>query len=150
MRRIILCAALVLGLLGTAEAGPFADEMAKCLARKTTERDKYQLIKWLYAGMSLHPAVSSLANVTPAQRGALSREIAVLLTDILTVRCHEEAKSALTYEGNEALTASFRFFGESAMQAFVADANVSAYMEEFATFLKDEDFAALTSKENAQ
>lgn len=63
---------LLLALLtvGSAHAGPYSDDLGKCLVASTTAADKGALVKWMFATAALHPAVKSVASVTPASAAA--------------------------------------------------------------------------------
>ena len=55
----------------SAIAGPFSDDLGKCLVRSTTDADKNYLVKWMFASAALHPAVKSIAAVSDAERTEL-------------------------------------------------------------------------------
>lgn len=140
MRRIpglLLCLTL---LTSAAHAGPFTDEMSKCLVRSTSEADKTLLVKWIYAAMSAHPDVKALSNVSLEQGTKLNKDISVLVVRLLTKNCRNETEQALKYEGEKTFAASFEVLGAVAMQGIMANADVSAY---FAGFEQQLDAKAL-------
>ena len=54
-------------------AGPYSDEMAKCLVKSSSDADKNMLVKWMFAAAALHPAVQSIASVSDAERSSSTR-----------------------------------------------------------------------------
>lgn len=134
---LLLCLLLVSGV---AQAGPFTDEMSKCLVHSTSEADKTLLVKWIYAAMSAHPDVKALSNVSPQQGAQLNKETSVLVVRLLTQNCRTETEQALKYEGEKTFAASFEVLGGVAMQGIMADRDVSAY---FAGFEQQLDAKAL-------
>ena len=52
-----LVAALVLSMSPPALAGPYADEMARCLVRSTSPADRNALVRWLFAAGPMESAV---------------------------------------------------------------------------------------------
>ena len=47
--KIIICAVLFVSALGTSViAGPFTEELGKCIVRSTTNDDRNNLIKWIF------------------------------------------------------------------------------------------------------
>src|SRR5262245_60520797 len=92
----ILSAAL---LASPAFAGPYTDDLSKCLVRSTTPEEKSLLVQWMFATMALHPDVKYLAKVTPAERAKLNQRVAALFESLLTRSCLSEARNALKNEG---------------------------------------------------
>src|SRR5258705_7034326 len=66
----LMCAVCAVVALWSTEAvaGPYSDEMAKCLVRSTTSTEKNGLIKWIFAAAALHPEVKGISSITEAQR----------------------------------------------------------------------------------
>jgi hypothetical protein len=62
-----LTAALMACLIGMVPclvaAGRFADDMAKCLVKSTSEGDKAELMRWMFSSMSLHPDLASMSKI---------------------------------------------------------------------------------------
>ena len=75
MKNMSLILVFILGFYGVAQAGPFTDEMSKCLVRNTSEADKTLFIQWIYAAMSSHPAVQSMSKISPEMGENLTRII---------------------------------------------------------------------------
>ena len=140
MRRISTLLLCLLLVSSVAQAGPFTDEMSKCLVHSTSEADKTLLVKWIYAAMSAHPDVKALSNVSPEQGLQLNKDISVLVVRLLTQNCRNETQQALKYEGEKTFAASFEVLGGVAMQGIMANPDVSAY---FAGFEQQQDAKAL-------
>jgi len=47
-----------------AAAGPFADDMAKCLVNSTSPADRTLLVKWIFSVIALHPDLSAMVATT--------------------------------------------------------------------------------------
>ncbi|HEX7081215.1 MAG TPA: hypothetical protein VF329_09390 [Gammaproteobacteria bacterium] len=109
-------------------AGPFTDELAKCLVRTTSEADREMLMRWVFAAMAAHPSVSELGNVSSERADELNRGAAQLFVTLLTERCKSETEQALTYEGGSAFEASFQVLGQVAMQGLMTHPQVIAFM----------------------
>ena len=56
-----------------AVAGPYGDDMAKCLVKAASPDDQTVFIKWLFAAIALHPDVASMASISPQQRDEFSK-----------------------------------------------------------------------------
>jgi len=106
-------------------AGPYADELSKCLVRSTTTQDKTDLVQWIFATMALHPGVKSLATVSADQRSELNRKTARLFEKLLTESCLSQTREAVKYEGAATFQASFGVLGQAAVRELFADASVA-------------------------
>ena len=120
-----------------AVAGPFADEMSKCMVRETTEQERTMLVQWVFAITALHPDVKQLSSVTDQARSKLNKQLADLTMALLTERCAKETREVLKNEGPDSFQSSFGELGKSAMQGLFTDSRVSAGLSEFTSNLDE-------------
>jgi hypothetical protein len=120
---------------GTAQAGPYSDDLAKCLVESTTAADKNALVKWMFATAALHPAVKSIASVTDAERAQSTRSTAELFVKLLTESCRAQAQQAVKYEGATALQTGFQILGQVAARELFADPNVAQGLAELEQYI---------------
>ena len=137
----MLLVSLVLSV--SSHAGPFTDELSKCLVRSTSDHEKVQLARWVFAAMSSHPQVADLSDVDKREASAISKTAANIFVDLLAVKCRDPARQALQYEGEQTIEASFEVLGEVAMQALMSDPSVSTFIEEMAGLSEEEKRAEL-------
>ena len=107
-------------------AGIYSNNLSQCLVESSTAADKIDLVKWMFTAMSLHPAVESMSNVSPQQRDNSNRDVANLFVKLLTETCKDQASKAVKYEGQAALTNSFRILGQVAARELFSNPNVAA------------------------
>src|SRR5713226_8174117 len=112
-------------LAGPYLAGPYGDELAKCLVKSTTDADKTYLVKWLFAAAALHPDVKSIASVSDAQRDELNKNAAKLFERLLTESCRSETQEAVKYEGPSTLESSFNALGQVAARGLFSHPTVA-------------------------
>ena len=62
-------------------AGPFADEMAKCLVTSTNKRDRTKLIKWIFRVYGDHPEVSYMIDLSYREKKLLIKMLPIYLLD---------------------------------------------------------------------
>jgi len=115
----------------SAFAGPYADDMSKCLVKSTTAADRASFVRWFFAAASSHPAVKTLAVVSPEQREEANKSTAALFQRLLTESCRNEVQQAIKYEGTQTIGAGFQVFGEVAGRELFTDAAVTQSMGEF-------------------
>ena len=118
----------LLALSTSAAAGPYNDKLAMCLVEKTTEADKTNLLRWMFAAMAQHPNVKDLTQVSEAQGEAMNKQVADLLWALMSDRCLAETRQAVKYEGDSAIGTSFEVLGRVAMQGLMSEPDVTAYI----------------------
>ena len=112
-----------------ARAGVFTDDMSKCLVRQSTAQDQVTLVKWMFAALSLNPAVAPLSAITPETRSNINKDARKLIERLLLKDCRNETVTALKNEGPASLQISFSVFGQSAARGLMSNAAVSAEMQ---------------------
>jgi hypothetical protein len=110
------------------QAGPYADELAKCLVSSTTKEDRVAMIDWLVAAASLNPAVTSVRPVSNEQLDKVNKSLGTLVTVLLTERCRDQSQKAIQYEGPATLEISFNVLGQVAGRELFASPAVAVGM----------------------
>lgn len=139
-RNSVSTAALAAALLMSANpvnAGPYSDDLGKCLVASTSEQDKAQLVEWIFFSIALNPKISPYAQIAPDQREATDKKLAGLFERLLAQACAAQAKQAVRYEGTAALTESFKLLGQVAAQEIFSDPAVSAGTARFTRHLDE-------------
>jgi len=122
--------------------------LSKCLVKSTTEKDKTDLVRWIFAAVSVHPDVSGLVSVTDAQRTEMTRSVGELFERLLTKSCREQFRDATKYEGDQTLVTSFSVLGQVAMRGLMEHPTVTKGLGELDAFVdKDKLKAALQPDE---
>jgi hypothetical protein len=118
-----------------AAAGPYSDDLAKCLVRSTTPSEKTTLMKWIFAAAALHPDVKGIGSVTEAQRDELSKSTGRMVERLLTESCKNETQDAMKYEGPIVFQSAFSVLGQVAALGLFTDPSVSTYMSDFLKYV---------------
>lgn len=106
---------------GAAHAGPYADTMGRCLVSATSEQDRTDLVRWIFASFTLHPKVSDLSSLDAAGRDKITRTAIDLMLRLVTVACRKETREAIQYEGPMALQSAFQVLGQVAARSLMSD-----------------------------
>src|SRR5688572_23669007 len=117
----LLCAACA----SPAAASVYSDDLARCLVKSTSDKDKTGLIRWLFGAMASSPAVKDLVNASPEQRTTLNRNAAELVQRLLLVDCRTETATAIKYDGVGTIESSFGLLGQVAMRDLMNDSSVT-------------------------
>lgn len=136
MHRCLAIAFLGLMPLG-ASAGPFQDELSKCLVVSTTPDDRSDLVRWIFAAASAHPAVSSVVTVSVEQRSTATQKVGELFMRLLTDSCRKQTQEAINFEGEQTLRASFEALGRLAGQEMFSSPEVAGVMAELQQHLDE-------------
>ncbi len=148
-RAVIAGAALMAAALTgqNASAGPFADELSKCLVRSSSTDDRVLLVQWMFAALSLHPSVQPMVSVKADQRDAATKKAGVIFSRLLTENCRKESVGALKNEGNSAIGVAFGVLGQVASRDLMSNPNVEKGMGDLGTQLESDAKLAALLKE---
>ncbi|GAB4061402.1 hypothetical protein GCM10028811_23770 [Uliginosibacterium sediminicola] len=127
----VVLGALLSALAMPAQAGIFADDLARCMVRTTTEADRHAMLRWLISSISVHPVLKSMITVSAEQSKAANQDAALLMERLLTVSCKAEAQQALRSEGGDVLGYSFGQLGQIAGRELSNDPAVAQKMQEY-------------------
>jgi hypothetical protein len=110
----------------TVSAGIYTDDLSKCLVKSSSPEDQTMFMQWIFALLSLNPAVEPLSSITSTQRDALNQRVARLYERLLLDDCRNETVDALKYEGPGAIEASFGVLGQVASRGLMTDPSVAS------------------------
>ncbi|GAB5993442.1 hypothetical protein [Aeromonas enteropelogenes] len=146
MKMKYLAIIATLFLSHTANAGPYGDDLAKCLVESTTKDDRTSLVKWMFASASAHPAVKSISNVSQKDLDDSNATLGKLFTKLLTSSCRDQATKALTYEGTNTISTSFQLLGQVAASELFSAPEVQKAMSGIEKGIDKAEFEKLMKK----
>jgi hypothetical protein len=126
-----------------AAAGPFADDMAKCLVNSTSPEDRTVLVKWIFSVITLHPDLSSMSAIPPKQREDMTKAAGALFQRLLLDSCRSQTQQALKNEGPQTIQYAFQVLGQVASRGLFADPHVSEGAKDLAKYVDEEKIKAL-------
>ncbi len=127
----------------TAVAGPFGDDMAKCLVIATSRQDRTALVKWIFAAVALHPDVAPLATISTQQREAINKAAGALFQHLLTESCKAETQAAIRNEGALTIQYAFQILGQEASRGLFTDPRVAESARDLAKYMDSDKLKAL-------
>lgn len=130
MKYVFLILFCLGGAVSPALAGPFGDEMTKCLVTRTSPQDQTVMLKWIFGAMSQHPDVRAMSGVTLEQATALNEDMSKMISKLMTETCKAETVNAFKYEGYESVTDGFGMLGQVAMQNLMGHPDVIVFLSE--------------------
>ena len=130
----VICALACAAFTPPAAAGPYADDMAKCMVNSTSPADRTLFVKWMFAAIALHPDVSSMAVISAQQRDELNKNTAAMFQRLLLESCRTETQKALRNEGQQTISYAFEILGRSAAQSLMSEPSVATAMGGFAKY----------------
>ncbi len=141
---VTLCIATALMFGSTeAKAGPYGDDLSKCLVSSTTEADKTLLVKWVFSAIALNKEVSSFVSMPVDVRAKLNAETAGLYMRLLADSCKVQTHDAFKYEGQAAISSAFNSLGQVATQGMFSDPAVDAGMADLTKYLDEKKLNAV-------
>ena len=129
IKGVVVFALVCLGMCGgalKAHAGPYTDELSKCVVEATTQEDRSAFVRWLFSAASRNPAVKSITLVTAEQLDTENRKAANLFMRLLTESCPKQVEKAVKFEGSVAIQSSFQVLGEVAGRELFSSPEVTA------------------------
>lgn len=128
-RSISLAAAALLVSVSTASwAGPFADDLSKCMITATTPADRAALVRWMFTAGAAHPDLASIVKVTAEQVEASNKAVGELTMKLVTEACREQAKKAIQLEDPNTFQTAFQALGQVAGTELYSNPGVTAAM----------------------
>jgi hypothetical protein len=140
---ITLLAVLMCAAPGPAAAGPFADDMAKCLVKSTSNEDRTLLVRWIFSAITLHPDLTSLSSITPQQRSDITAKAGALFQRLLLDSCKSETQQAVQNEGQQTIQYAFQVLGQAATRGLFTDPHVMDGMKDLAKNIDEDKLKAL-------
>ena len=141
MKHLVLSVMLFLPIM-SAHAGVHGDDLTRCVVSSATAEEKLGLVEWMFFAIALNPTIAPLADIPPERRDAADRNTARLFEKLLTESCVEQARTAVRYEGNTAISEAFKLLGQVAAQEMFANPAVSKGAEKFAEHIDAAKMAA--------
>lgn len=127
--RFRMCVAIAsLSFSLSALAGPYSDDLAKCMVESATKEDRQVFAQWMVAAMAQSPSVSSMVNVSAESMDKANAAAAAMATRLVTEACKDKAKKALRYEGAQVMPMSFSVLGEALMNELFSSPEVRKAM----------------------
>jgi hypothetical protein len=130
MKALALLALPLLLLPGVSRAGPYADDLSKCLVSSTTSADKSLLVKWMFSAIALNEDVAQYVDMPKEARDALNKDTAGLYMRLMTETCGTQLRDAFKYEGEASITTAFQMLGQVASQEMFDNPAVMAGMDD--------------------
>lgn len=132
-----------------ANAGPYTDDLSKCLVSSTTDEDKALLTQWMFAVFSLPKQVAKYTSLTAEDRDGINKNVAALFMHLTTETCKSQLHDAYIYEGSTALSSSFEVLGRVASIGLMQDPEVLAGTTAFAKYIDEDKIKAVVGEKSA-
>ncbi len=119
----------------TSSAEKSTEALQRCLLDNTTGKDRKNLAKWIFVGMSGHPEISQISKVNPADSESIHRATGEIFTRLLAEQCTSEIQAAFKTSRSNGTKLAFEYLGRMAMQELISDPNVNSTMSEFQKYV---------------
>ena len=141
--RILLVCLICSFSVGRIFAGPFSDDLGRCLVVMADENDKKNLVNWIVRIITVHPDIEQKIGrvYTEIQKTRADLDAAEIVTKLLVERCPTEFTAALKYERAAALETAFTVLGRAAMQELMQDPSVQESSQEFIKYVDPEKWS---------
>lgn len=131
-------------------AGPYADDMAKCLVNSTSPEDRTLLVKWIFSAISLHPDLASMSSISTQRRDELTKGAGALFQRLLLESCRSETQAAFQNEGPQTLQYGFQILGQVAVRGLMTDPHVLEGMKGLGKSMDEKKLKALLAPDTTK
>ena len=132
--KIIFCIIFLL-ISFNVNAGPYQDRYTSCILENTSERDRIILVKWLFVLLAEHPTLKNDFPTTEDDKISNDRAVADYISYVMGVKCLNETKEVLEYEGEEAFLKAFELLGEVAFMELAENEDVALGFERYIQYI---------------
>lgn len=141
MRLSLLAAAVVASFISMpAQAGVFADDLARCFVTRASDQDRVLMMRWMFSAMSSDPRLSDMTTLNRTARDKVNGDMAALYDRLMLKDCREPAKLALKNEGIEAVEGAGKALGEAAAMGLFLSPQAVAELESFSKKIDESGF----------
>ncbi len=131
----ILFSIFVLVISFNINAGTYQDRYTSCILENTSDRDKIILVKWLFVLLAEHPSLKNDFPTTEDDKISNDRAVADYISYVIGVKCLNETKDVLEYEGEEAFLKAFELLGEVAFMELAKNEDVALGFERYLQYI---------------
>jgi hypothetical protein len=143
----LLAALALLGSASPARAGPYSDDLSKCLVSSTTAADKSLMVKWIFSAIALNQEVAPYVVMPEAARNQLNRDTAALYMRLLTETCATQTRDAFKYEGQAAIGQAFNLLGQAASTEMFRDPRVAGGVTDLMEHFDEDKLNAILERD---
>ncbi len=124
----------VLGLASQAQAGPYADELKKCLVESSSPKDLTLLVRWIAKAINAHPHLSDISSLSERKKAEIDQQLARYFERVLFQDCSAPARDLIKYENADGMRVAFEFLGQIAMKQVMEDPKVTQSVSDFSKY----------------
>ena len=145
-RKLVSSCLLTATISTVAHAGPYADDMAKCLVKSSTQADRATFIQFIFVAIAQHPDTKSLAKISPQQLDDSAKATGPLIQKLMSDSCRAETQAALRYEGMQTVFYAFQIFGQAAAAELFQNPQVAATFKQANKYMDPEKLKSLMAE----
>ncbi len=101
---------------GISYANEASQQLGTCLTDSLNGKERKNLAKWIFLGMSTHDAIKPYSQVLTSDFVESDKYIGLLITRLMSEDCPQKAKAAFKENGSIAIQSAIGIVGEVAMQ----------------------------------
>jgi hypothetical protein len=120
-----------------------ADALGSCFVLKSTGQDRLTFMQWMLAALGSTPRLKDVVRVEPDKKDQLDRQVALVMTRLITVDCLAEAKAVAKDKQGDGFRIAGQSLGRMAVQELFGDPDSERALSGYASYLHEEDFERL-------
>lgn len=118
-----------------AQAGPYADELKKCLVESSSPKDLTLLVRWIAKAINAHPQLSDISALSERKKADIDQQLARYFERVLFEDCQAPVRDLIKYENADGMRVAFEFLGQVAMKQVMEDPRVTQSVSDFSKYI---------------
>ena len=127
---VLLGVGLLYGGMTNAQAGQYADVLARCLVNSASEQDNIVMLKWIYAVIGINKNLQGLSSVSDVQRQQYAKQVGAFFSRAYQDTCKSQVSDTLLFEGHNGISHAGEIFGGYVMSKVFQDTAVLSALRE--------------------
>lgn len=118
-----------------AHAGPYADDLKKCLVESSSPKDLTLLVRWIAKAINAHPNLSDISALSEGKKVEVDKQLARYFERVLFQDCGAAVRDLVKYENVDGMRLAFEFLGQVAMKQVMEDPKVAQSVSDFTKYI---------------
>ena len=137
----LLVLALILAAVATpVSAGPYQDDLTKCMVSHTDSSDQRALVRWIVLAFASSSAAQDVVKIDTSKVQEIQVGMATYTERLFLQDCLLEAREAFRYEGESAVVEGFKLISQVAGREAMMDPAVSGILNGYIDLVDEAKF----------
>ena len=134
---------LLLFFPNTSSAGPYKDDLIRCVGDSLTENDKNNFAFFIALSFSRLPEMRDIFFLDEIRKDKIIRDYATSLDRLIILDCRSQSENVVKFEGPNELASAANMMGQIALREKLADPAVVELFDEMEEYVSTDEWNEL-------